>query len=141
MKIVETRQKVHLSTRRFLDYAYMIFHQGRFLTEEVNVISAILTGDALYEARVRGTMVPNNTIAQINISREQLTGVASAMSYFCDKYGVLKGFILGELYFRKGETVDGIRNYARVLVNLGGRLALKRAEFYLWFADDLSKKI
>lgn len=139
MRIVDTQIKQHLSTQKFLDYSYMIFREGRFLHDEVKLSKELLNGEALYDSRVKGRMVPN-TADVANVGLEQLQGLAQVMSYFCDKYGPIKGFILGELFFRKGSSDQDLLEYAGVLEDFGDKNAILRSNFYKWFINDYLEK-
>lgn len=139
MRIVDTQIKMHLSSQKFLDYAHMIFEQGRFISDEVKLVKELLNGEALYDFRVKGRMMPN-TDEDLDIAEEHLKGVAQVMSYFCDKYGVLKGFILGELFFRKDGSRDDLLKYASVLKGFGGKNAAMRSAFYFWFINEYLQK-
>lgn len=139
MRIIDTQKKIHLSTQKFLDYSYMIFREGRFLHEEVKLAKELLNGEALYDSRVKGKMVPNSAHT-VNVGFEQLQGLAQVMSYFCDRYGPLKGFILGELFFRKGSSEQDLLDYANVLDDFGDRNAVLRSKFYKWFILNYLQK-
>lgn len=139
MRIIDTQIKHHLSTQKFLDYSFMIFREGRFLQDEVKLVKELLNGEALYDSKVKGKMVPNAEDVA-NVGFEQLQGLAQVMSYFCDKYGPVKGFVLGELFFRKGSSDQDLLDYSRVLDDFGDRNAVLRSSFYQWFINDYLQK-
>ena len=135
MQIIEQRKKVHLSTKDFLELIDLLVIKKEFLAEDVKIIHDLLNGNAMYDMKIKGEMVPNQETTP-QISQEQLQGVSQSMSYFCDKYGNIKGFILGELYFRKDLTLEGLRSYAVVLRRMGGRNAICRSRFLFWLVDE-----
>jgi hypothetical protein len=134
MRILEQRRKRHLSMSEFLELVDMLILKKEFLAEDVRIIYQLLQGTALYDMRIKGEMIPNSERPVRQVSREQLEGVAQSMSYFCDKYGVIKGFILGELYFRRDLSAEGLRRYAEVLSKMDGRNTQVRSRFFYWLA-------
>lgn len=139
MKIVDRKKKVRLSRKMFVDLCVMVFRDGRFVTEDVDTVKGILSGDILYDAGVQGRMVPNAEAVN-DVSVEVLHGIEQAMSYFCDKYGVVKGFIIGELFFRKQGDPAELLTYADALERMFTRVARTRASFYRWFVDVCLKE-
>jgi len=135
MRIIAQRRKQHLSTKAFLELVDLLVLKKEFVAEDVAVIYQLLQGTALYDMRIKGEMVPNSEQPSSGVSREQLRGLTQAMSYFCEKYGVVKGFILGELYFRRDLSPEGLRRYAEVLSRFGGRNARVRSQFFLWLSE------
>ena len=139
MKIISRKARMHLSRQKFLDLCVLVFVQGRFVSEDVDAVRDILAGEAIYDAGVQGRMVPHSD-AVPRVSEEILRGIESAMSYFCDRYGPVKGFILGELFFRKQGDPAELLEYADNLERLFTRIGRVRAAFYRWFVDDLLKR-
>jgi len=139
MKIVDRKKRVRLTRQKFLDLCVLVFTKGRFVSEDVDVVRDILSGEALYDAGVQGRMVPHSDeVAQV--PEEVLRGIEGAMSYFCDKYGPVKGFILGELFFRKQGDPAELIDYAGNLEHLYTRAGRVRSAFYRWFVDVLLKQ-
>jgi hypothetical protein len=83
-------------------------------------------------------MIPHSD-AVPRVSDEILRGIEGAMSYFCDRYGTVKGFILGELFFRKQGDPAELLEYADNLDRLFTRIARVRAAYYRWFVQELLK--
>jgi hypothetical protein len=112
---------------------------GRFVSEDVDTVRDILNGESLYDAGIQGRLIPHSDDVP-KVSDEVLCGIEQTMSYFCDKYGVIKGFILGELFFRKQGDPAELLAYADNLDRLFTRVARVRAAFYRWFVEVLLKE-
>jgi hypothetical protein len=135
MQIIAQRRKFHLPRAAFLGLVDSLVLRSEFVSEDVEIVHQLLAGEAIYDMRTQGEMVPNGTVSAENVNEEQLEGAAAAMSYFCDKYGIVKGFILGELYFRGDLSRGALRSYAVVLRRMGDRLARVRSDFLFWLTD------